>query len=222
MCAACRDILSYSTRHPWRASYFLLRGQEKVSTAPQERREQQSWPVRRRAGARSQEKATPSLCCRCTGLLRGCLRVHPWTGSQLAHVLWAIRPTDPAQSRRERRYPNSAHRARQSQSPSSALSGTFSRKREKEKEPYRENAPLLLLRLGCAGSAVNGAPEQWRRCVGKARRVARMDASQFVASTRMCCQQTPGAALRSRRAGCPETTDVGWPSLWLPFSWPRK
>ena len=27
----CGDILSGSTRHPWRASYFLLRGQEKVS-----------------------------------------------------------------------------------------------------------------------------------------------------------------------------------------------
>ena len=55
----------------------------------------------------------------------------------------------------------------------------------------RENLLLLLLRLGCAGCAVNGAPEQWQRCVGKARRVARMDASQFAASTRMCCQQTP-------------------------------
>ena len=36
-----------------------MRGQEKGTTAPQERREQRSWPVGRRAGARSQEKATP-------------------------------------------------------------------------------------------------------------------------------------------------------------------
>ncbi len=42
-----------------RASVFLLRGQEKGTTAPQERREQHSWPAGRRAGARSQEKATP-------------------------------------------------------------------------------------------------------------------------------------------------------------------
>ena len=72
-----------------------------------------------------------------------------------------------------------------------------------------------LLRLGCAGCAVNGAPMQRQRDVGKARRVARKDASQFDVSPGTDCRRTPGVALRSRRAGCPETAVSGWPSLWL-------
>ena len=75
-----------------RASYFLLRGQEKVTTALQEQRERRSRPAGRRAGARSQEKATPMQ--RSPGILpsdsaqrlRGWLTVHPWTGSQLARI----------------------------------------------------------------------------------------------------------------------------------------
>ena len=55
--------------------------------------------------------------------------------------------------------------------------------------------------LCCAGCAVNGAPMQRQRGVGKARRVGARDRAQFAASTRMCCQRTSGVALRSRRAG---------------------
>ncbi len=100
-CPACGDILSCSTRHPWRASYFLLFGQEKVS----------------------KEKATPtlapyaqSLCYGFASLLRGSPTVHPWTGVELAHVVWATLRADPPQSRRDRGAPCSARRARLSQS----------------------------------------------------------------------------------------------------------
>jgi len=57
-----------------------------------------------------------SLCFRCASLLRGLLTVHPWTGSKLAHVLWAILRTIPAQPRHVRRDPYSARPARQSKS----------------------------------------------------------------------------------------------------------
>ena len=59
----------------------------------------------------------------------------------------------------------------------------------------------IWLRLGCAGCAVTGPPEQWRWGAGKARRVARKDASQLAASAWTHCQPTPGAPARSRRAG---------------------
>ncbi|SFN23173.1 hypothetical protein SAMN05216289_1091, partial [Dokdonella immobilis] len=48
-----------------------------------------------------------------------------------------------------------------------------------------------LLRLGCAGCAVDGAPMQWTSGGEKARRVARKDASQLAASPGMDCQPTP-------------------------------
>ena len=98
-----------------------------VATAPQERREQRSWPAGWRAGSPEsknvgQEKATPtlascaqSLCSRCASLLRGSPTVHPWTGVELAHVLWTILRTFPAQSRHDRGPPNSVRRARLSQ-----------------------------------------------------------------------------------------------------------
>ena len=53
----------------------------------------------RRAKGRSPESReghptlTPyaqSLCSRCAGLLRGSPTVHPWTGVELAHIVWAI------------------------------------------------------------------------------------------------------------------------------------
>ena len=68
--------------------------------------------------------------------------------------------------------------------------------------------------LGCAGCAVEGPPMQRQCDVGKARRVGAMDCAQFDASPGMDCRRTPGVALRSRRAGCPETAASGWPSLW--------
>ncbi len=89
-----------------------------------------------------------SLCSRFASLLRGSPTVHPWTDVELAHIVWAILRTIPSQSRRDRGDPNSAHRARQSQS---------------QRQRQRRN----LLRLGCAGCAVNGPPERRRSDVGK-------------------------------------------------------
>ncbi len=43
-----------------------------------------------------------SLCSRCASLLRGSPTVHPWTGFELAHIVWAILRTCPSQSRRDR------------------------------------------------------------------------------------------------------------------------
>jgi hypothetical protein len=193
-----------------------------VATAPQERREQRSWPAGRRAGARSQEsnqeKGHPtlapyaqSLCSRYARPLRGSLTVHPWTGIELAHVVWAILRTIPAQPRRDRGDPDIALPARQSQSPlgncscvalppasmqsSSPLPGTFSRPAGEGRPELKANAKLKvcgkLLCLGCAGCAVNGPPMQRRTGGEKARRVARRDASQLAASPWMDCQPTP-------------------------------
>ena len=90
----------------------------------------------------------------------------------------------------------------QSQSPSSAC-GTFSRRAGEGRsgaEAKRDAAACgNLLRLGCAGGAVTGAPMQWRSGGEKARRacpgldpgVARREASQLAASPRMDCQPTP-------------------------------
>ena len=50
---------------------------------------------------------------------------------------------------------------------------------------------LSLLFLCCAGCAVSGAPMQRRSGAGKARRVARRDASQLAVSAGMHCQPTP-------------------------------
>ena len=78
----------------------------------------------------------------------------------------------------------------------------------------RESASALHW-LCCARCAVTGAPMQRQGDVGIARRVGARDCAQFAVSTWKCCQRTPGVALRSRRAGCPETAASGWPSLWL-------
>ena len=90
----------------------------------------------------------------------------------------------------------------QSQSPSSAC-GTFSRcageGRSRAEAKRHLQACGNLLRFGCAGGAVNGAPMQWRSGGDKARRacpgldpgVARRDASQLAASPGMDCQPTP-------------------------------
>ena len=32
----------------------------------------------------------------------------------------------------------------------------------------------------------------------------------------------PATRTRTLRAGCPQGAEAGWPSLWLPFSWPRQ
>ena len=59
-----------------------------------------------------------------------------------------------------------------------------------------------------AGCALSGPRKRWRLGAGKARRVGARDRAQFAASTRRCCQRTPGALPRSRRAGARR------PPLW--------
>jgi hypothetical protein len=94
-----------------------------------------AWPLRRRSGANSaagpqgegqepivresrQREGHPtlapcaqSLCFRCARPPRGSLTVHPWTGIELAHIVWAILRTSPPQTRRDRGDPTSAHPA---------------------------------------------------------------------------------------------------------------
>jgi hypothetical protein len=199
-----------------------------------------AWPLCRRSGANSvagpqgggqepvvresrQREGHPtlapyaqSLCSRCARQLRGSPTVHPWTGIELAHIVWAILRTFPAQPRRDRGDPDSAHRARQSQSALIRAVGHLLPLRGRMKGICRAETcrnPLLL--LGCARRAVDGAPMQRQRGGGIARRVGARDCAQFDASPGMDCRRTPGVALRSRRAGCPETAVSGWPSLWL-------
>ncbi len=258
-------------------------------------------PLRRRSGAnsaagpkgagqdaRSQESnqrkshhtLAPSaqfLCSRSASLRRGSPTVHPGTGVELAHIVWAILRTFPSQARRDRGGPGSAHRARQSNCQSQRQSQSQSQSQshsQSQSPPHPPNVPLLrhalragstvrfgilpsqsapppargegeeqrdadacgnmlwrcsallcsvrlrfgiasaLLRHCCAGCAVNGAPMRRQRDVGKARRVGARDCAQFDVSPGMNCRRTPGVALRSRRAGCPETAASGWPFSW--------
>ena len=89
--------------------------------------------------------------------------------------------------------------------------------REKGKSEAKRHPQVCgnSLRLGCAGCAVTGAPMQRQRDAGKARRVGARDRAQFDVSPGTDCRRTPGVALRSRRAGCPETAVSGWPFSWL-------
>ena len=68
-----------------------------------------------------------SLCFRCASLLRGSLTVHPWTGIELAHIVWATLRADPPQPRRDRGDP--VERASCAPKPKPLLRppGTFSR-----------------------------------------------------------------------------------------------
>ncbi len=140
------------------------------------------WPKRS-----NQEKGHPaiapcaqSLCYGCARPLRGSPTVRPWTDVELAHFLWATLRADPAQPRRDRGAPSSAHRARQSRSQSQSQSQSrhiravghlplLAGEGKKSRDSSDRGNPLCL---GCAGCAVNGAPMQRQRGVGKARRVA--------------------------------------------------
>ena len=77
-----------------------------------------AWPreSNQREGHPTLTPCAQSLCSRYAGLLRGSPTVHPWTGVELAHFLWATLRALPPQSRRDRGAPYSAHRARQSNS----------------------------------------------------------------------------------------------------------
>jgi hypothetical protein len=102
---------------------------------------------------------------------------------------------------------------------SSSAFGTFSRTAGEGSSNAKAGAELqvcvFLIRFGCARCAVDGPPIQRQCDAGIARRVGARDRAQFGASPGMDCRRTPGVALRSRRAGCPETAVSGWPSLWL-------
>jgi hypothetical protein len=221
-----------------RASAFLLRGQEKgtkekatpkrwspgSATAPcvalPPASMQSSCPPTPRQGSGGSLTAPP-----CADSKLGAIpRAHP------AGLSYALPPP--------LRGPDSAHRARQceeqsqSQSPSatapcvalppasmqsSSAFGTFSRLAGEGQATAKVYARVRgnSLRLGCARRAVDGAPMQRQGDGGIARRVGAMDCAQFDASPGMDCRRTPGVALRSRRAGSPETAVSGWPSLWL-------
>ena len=62
-----------------------------------------AWPRERhqREGHPTLAPYAQSLCSRYARLLRGSPTVHPWTGVELAHIVWAILRTIPPQSRRE-------------------------------------------------------------------------------------------------------------------------
>ena len=182
------DFLSLSTRHPWRASYFLLRGQEKVS----------------------KEKATPtlapcaqSLCSRCASALRGSLTVHPWTGIELAHVVWAILRTVPTHARRDRGDPMSAHRARQRNSQSSAPCAS-------------SHEPALSLPRTMRAHRVPSIAASVRR---RSPQDGPHDVGQFDASPWMDCQRTPqharapGAQGLCARRECGGGLSLGYFSL---------
>jgi hypothetical protein len=189
-----------------RASVFLLRGQEKVTKekATPKRWSPGSCPPTPRQDSGGSLTAPP-----CAGSELGAIpRAHP------AGLSCALTPP--------LRGPISAHRARQSKEQSQSQShlkipDAFSlewanrRSRTNTKDHVRGS----LLRLGCARCAVDGAPMQRQRDVGRARRVGARDCAQFDVSPGMDCRRTSGVTLRSRRAGCPETVASGWPSLWL-------
>ena len=73
-----------------------------------------------------------SMCFGYASLLRGSLTAPPCAGSELAHIVWAILRTIPAQPRRQRGAPFGAHRARrsnsQSQSPSQSDAALMQRR----------------------------------------------------------------------------------------------
>jgi hypothetical protein len=160
-----------------------------------------AWPKRRH-----QEKGHPtlapyaqSLCFGCARPLRGSLTVHPWTGIELAHIVWAILRTIPAQPRRDRGDP--VERASCAPMP-------------KAKPKPRAPACGKPLWLGCAGCAVSGPPMQRQRdggdCMdagGRATQDDCMDAGG---------RATPGAV--AEQLPSPETAVSGGPSLWLLFS----
>jgi len=70
------------------------------------------------AGANCLQQApcAQSLCFGYASLLRGSLTAPPCAGSELAHIVWAILRTIPAQPRRQRGTPVGAHCARRSTS----------------------------------------------------------------------------------------------------------
>jgi hypothetical protein len=140
-----------------------------------------AWPreSRQREGHPTLAPYAQSLCSRCARPLRG----------SLAHIVWAILRTFPAQPRRDRGDPDSAHRARQSQSPSatapcvalppasvqsSSAFGTFSRLAGEGQAKAKAYARVRgnSLRPGCARCAVDGPPMQRQRDGGIAHRVA--------------------------------------------------
>ena len=188
-----------------RVSHFLLRGQEKVT----------------------KEKATPhsrlthSPCApgtrACSGVRRQSIRglASNWPtsrGPSFGHSLRSPAASDGTLIARIVRAKATAEAEAEAEAIAEA---TLIRLRHllplRGRSKFQSTVEMCgnLLRLGCARCAVNGAPMQRQRGGGIARRVGARDRAQFHVSPRMDCRRTPGVALRSRRAGCPETAASG-------------
>ena len=152
------------------------------------------------------------LPCDCAQWLRGWLTVHPWTGSQLAripasHPSGLFSATAPLHRGPIHCASCAAKTKRTSAEFMHARSGCLALR---GRCPADEGSGCCfwLASLWRAGSALPGSRKRWRQGAGKARRVGARDRAQFAASTRRCCQRTPGALPRSRRTG------VRRPPLW--------
>jgi hypothetical protein len=156
-----------------------------------------AWPreSRQREGHLTLAPCAQSLCSRYARQLRGSLTVHPWTGIELAHIVWAILRTIPTQPRRDRGGPLSAHRARQS---------------EEQSQSVREPAPSWLRTMRSRWGPYAAAQRRRRGPKGGSQEREPVGCQSMDGLS-----DNPGAAARSRRAGCPETAVSGWPSLGL-------
>jgi hypothetical protein len=138
-----------------------------------------------------------SLCSRCARLLRGSLTVHPWTDIELAHIVWAILRTTPAQPRRDRGDPLSAHRARQSEEQSHS-----------HREPESASSWLRRRRSDCGPYAA----AKWRR---KGPQGGREGSRPVGCQSRDGLSANPRSRFAQSEGRSPETVASGWPSLWL-------
>jgi hypothetical protein len=154
-----------------------------------------------------------SLCSRCARLLRGSLTVHPWTDIELAHIVWAILRTTPAQPRRDRGDPLSAHRARQSESALIRLRHLLpmhGRRKIRDEGTRTREFLLSLLRRMRSDRAPYVAAKWWRNCP----KGGSHGCEPVGCQSKDGLSANPGAASRSLRTGGPETAISGWPSLW--------
>jgi hypothetical protein len=183
--------------HVHRDVVFTLASQEGFHSPPASALLSLAWPreSRQREGHPTLAPCAQSLCSRFARRLRGSLTVHPWTGIELAHIVWAILRTFPAQPRRDRGDPLSAHRARQS---------------EEQSQSVREPAPSWLRTMRSRWGPYAAAQRRRRGPKGGSQGREPVGCQSMDGLS-----DNPGAAARSRRAGCPETAVSGWPSLWL-------
>ena len=150
--------------------------------------------------------------------------VHPWTGVELGAIPCAHPAGYPYVTLPLHRGPGhcASCAAKTMQTParcSFALAFPSPVQREKVPGGRMRGLSLLLWRAGCA---LPGSRHSRRDCGGNVRRMAH----RKWASSTPVHGWTVGEP-RSRPAylehrDCAKGVSVGWPSLWLLFSWPRK